>query len=429
MSRTNPIDALRGLAREGARVAFLPRRLLVIVQVTLSMVLLVGAGLLARSLSQLENQPMGFEVEDRLVVRIDPPPLSGDPERLAAIYRAMQERLQRIAGVRRASYSLYSPMEGNNWSSGIAIEGRPVNPENRDGASWNRIGPGYFETLGTRVVRGRAVSEADTPASARVAVVNLAFVRAFLADRDPIGVGVGLGDARNSRDYRIVGVVEDVKYTGASQPTRPMMFFPTMQLVEYGDAGTRQVQARSTLMRAIELHVAAGTAGRTGALEPEIRRALAEVHPDITVTRVVPMDVQVAGNFRNSRLLATLASTYGLIALALAALGLYGVTSYGVTQRQHEIGVRMALGADRARIVVDVLRGALQQTAIGLAIGVPLALWGSRALSTQLYEVTGRDPAIVALSAVTLAVSAALSALLPARRASSVDPCRALRAQ
>ena len=424
MGRTNPIDALRGLAREGADVAFMPRRSLVIVQVTLSLVLLMGAGLLTSSLSRLENQPMGFEADDRLVVKIDPPPLSGEPNRLASVYAAMQDSLERVPGVRRATYSLYSPMEGNNWSNTVAISGRP-NPENRDSSSWNRVGPGYFETIGTRVVRGRGITEADTPSSARVAVVNLAFVRAFLADRDPIGVGVGLGDASRSQDYTIIGVVEDVKYSNASRPPLPMMFFPVMQMVEYPGAGMRQAQARSTLARAVVLHLSPGTR----AIEPEIRRALAAAHPDITVTRVIPMTAQISGNFRNSRLLATLAAAYGVLALALASLGLYGVTSYGVSRRLHEIGVRMALGADRRRIVWGVLRGALGQTAAGLVVGVPLALAAGGMLTAQLFGVSGRDPFVLGVASAVLLVTAGLAAVVPARRAASVDPTRALRAQ
>jgi predicted permease len=425
MARTNPIEALRGVAREGADRSFVPRRSLVVVQVVLSLVLLAGAGLLSKSLSRLENQPLGFEANDRLVVRVDPPLLAGEPERLAAVYSAMQQRLGQVPGVRRATYSLYSPMEGNNWSSGIAIGGRPYDPENRISASWNRVGPDYFETMGTRVLRGRGISAEDTPASQHVAVVNDAFVRRFFPGGDPLGATLGIGDASHSGDYTIVGVVEDVKYSNAHRPTLPMIFFPVMQLATHSEPAQRQVQARSILIRTIELDVAPGATG----LEPAIRRALAEAHPDFTVTRIIPMDVQIAGNFRNNRLLATLAGAYGLLALALASLGLYGVTAYGVSRRVHEIGVRMALGADRQRIVVSVLRGALIQAGVGLVIGVPLAFLAGGALTAQLFNVDSRDPFIIAAAAAVLLLTAAIAAVLPARRAASVDPTRALRAQ
>jgi ABC-type antimicrobial peptide transport system permease subunit len=203
-----------------------------------------------------------------------------------------------------------------------------------------------------------------------------------------------------------------------------MIFFPVMQVAEYDTPADRQVQARSTLVRTIELQVAPGVN-----VEPAIRRVLAEAHPDLTVTRIVPMAAQISGNFRNNRLLATLAGAYGLLALALASLGLYGVTAYGVSRRLHEIGVRMALGADRGRIVRGVLRGALVQAAVGLLIGIPLALAAGGALTAQLFNVNGRDPFIVCAAAGVLLFTAGIAAVLPARRAASVDPTRALRAQ
>jgi predicted permease len=424
MAGANPIDALRGMAREGADLTFLPRRSLVVVQVTLSLVLLVCAGLLSKSLSQLERQPLGFAGEHRLIVRFNPPRIANEPERLAAMYASMVERLERLPGVLRASYSLYSPMEGNNWSSDIAIAGRAIDPARPDGASWNRVGPNYFETMGTRVLRGRSITGADTPTSERVAVVNDAFARKFLAGRDPLGAQLGLGDASHANDYTIVGIVEDVKYANPSEPARPMIFFPTMQ-VPVSEATSGKPGQTRTLMRAIELHVAPSR----GNLEPAIRRALADTHPDLAVMRIVPIEAQVAGNFNSSRLLATLASAYGLLALALASLGLYGVTTYGVNRRMHEIGVRMALGANQRRVVWSVLRGALVQTGVGLAIGIPLALAAGGALTAQLFDVNGRDPVVVVAAAAVLLVTAGLAAALPARRAASVDPTRALRAQ
>jgi ABC-type antimicrobial peptide transport system permease subunit len=271
---------------------------------------------------------------------------------------------------------------------------------------------------------GRSITAADTPSSAHVAVVNEAFVRQFFAGVEPLGVRLGVGGAGHQGDYEIVGVTEDVKYSGVTRPTRPMIFLPTMQLALYDSATERQVQARSTLMRTIELAVAPGTS----TLEPAIRRALAEVHPDLVVTRVIPLPAQISGNFRTNRLLAALTSAYGLLALALASLGLYGVTAYGVSRRRHEIGVRMALGAGPGRIVWAVLRGALVQAAVGLAIGVPLAAAAGGALTSQLFEVSGRDPVVIGTSAMTLAATAILAAALPARRAASVDPTTALRA-
>lgn len=423
MARTNPIQALRGMAREGADLAFMPRRSLVVVQVTLSLVLLASAGLLSRSLSNLESQPLGFDADQRWIVRIDPPAIADQPERLAAMYATMQDQLRAIPGVINATYALYSPMEGNNWSGTISISGRAVDPQRPISSAWNRVGPDYFATMGTRVLRGRGITATDTPTGRRVAVVNDAFTREFFAGVDPIGQRLGMGDVTHAADYEIVGVVEDVKYSGPARPARSMIFLPTMQTFATGSPDEQQVQARSTLARTVELHVAPGT----GNLEVSVRKALMAAHQDLAATRFVPMRDQIAGNFRTNRLLATLATAYGVLALALAALGLYGVASYGVARRTHEIGIRMALGADRSRVVLDVLRTAIMQSVVGLLVGVPLAIYASRSIASQLYEVDARDPLVLIVTSVVLVVTAALAAALPARRAAGVDPVRALR--
>jgi ABC-type antimicrobial peptide transport system permease subunit len=280
--------------------------------------------------------------------------------------------------------------------------------------------------VGTRVLEGRGIDERDTPAGRRVAVVNETFVRRFVEEGDALGRTVGIGDRSHAADYEIVGVVEDVKYTGATQPeVRPMLFLPSFQTVEYQDPTARNVQARSTLPRAIVLQ----TSPAAGGVEPAIRRAIASVNPDINVIRVLPLTRQVSANFRIERLMAGLTSLYGLMALALAALGLYGVTSYGVSQRTREIGVRMAIGADRSRVVLACVRGPLARTLVGLVIGLAGAILGARALRTQLYGVEAIDPWSIGGAIVVLAVSAAAAAALPARRAARVNPATALRAE
>jgi macrolide transport system ATP-binding/permease protein len=425
MARTPPLEGLSGAGRTTNRRSFVPRRSLVVVQVTVSVVLLTGAGLLGRSLGNLERQPMGFTAENRVVVRLDPPPLAGQPDRLETFYARLQERLLRVPGVERVTCALYSPMEGNNWSGRISIEGRPVDPARPTGSSWNRVWPGYFETVGTRVLRGRAIGERDTPAGRRVAVVNAAFVRRFFEAADPIGRRLGIGDQSHAGDFDIVGVVEDVKYTAASQPVRPMIFLPALQLVEYASEAERSVQARSNLLRAVVLQTTLGA----GSLEDQIRTAVAETDPNATVVRVVPMPDQVSANFRMNRLMARLTSAYGVLALLLASIGLYGVTAYAVTSRTREIGVRMALGANRADVVRAMLRGPLVQTAVGLILGAPLALVAVQAIATQLYGVEARDPFFLGGAMIALAVSAVVAAAVPAWRAASVDPTRALRAE
>ena len=426
LSRTPPIEALSGAGRSGQARSFVPRGSLLVVQVALSLVLLSSAGLLAASLGNLERQRLGFTPENRLVLRVEPPAIAGEIERLAVLFTRLEESLRRVPGVERVAFAMYSPMEGNNWSSGISLAGRKSDPNRPDGASWNRVSAGYFETVGTRVLRGRAIGEGDTPAGRRVAVVNEAFVRRFFEDGNALGRTVGIGDASHAGDYEIVGVVEDVKYTGATQPeVRPMLFLPSFQTVEYAEATARNVQARSTLPRAIVLQGAPSARG----VEAAARRAIASVAPDMNVIRMLPMSAQVSGNFRLQRLMARLTSLYGLLALALASLGLYGVTAYGVSQRTREIGVRMALGADRARVVRSCVRGPLAQTGVGLGIGIAGAVLAGRAIRAQLYGVEAIDPAVIAGATLALVVSAAVAAALPARRADTVNPATALRGE
>ncbi len=422
MSRTHPIEALRGAGRGGQARSFLPRRSLVVVQVALSLVLLTGAGLLATSLRQLQGQTLGFDPVDRVVVRLDlPTTYAGDIPRLTAVYRGLREEFGRIPGVRSVTYSLYSPMEGNNWSSGISIDGREADPARQDGSSFNRIGPGYFETLGTKVLRGRAPDERDTPSAPMVAAVNEAFVKRFFETEEPIGRRLGIGGISSARDFEIVGIVEDVKYSNADQPTRPMIFLAELQLPSGLEDGN--FLARSTLLRAVSIHAEVGA----GALEPQLRQAISQVDPNVTVVRVSPMPDQVAGNFRTNRLLAGLTTVYGSLALALAFLGLYAVTSYAVARRTREIGIRMALGADRRRVIRDVVRGALGHTFIGLVVGVPVALLSTGTIAALLYGVEPRDPVVIGGAALVLLLSSVIAAAVPARRAAGVEPTRALR--
>ena len=393
-----------------------------VAQVALSLVALAGAGLLTESLRRLEQQPLGFKTDGRIVARISLAAPAEDLNRLAVYYDRMLSRVRQIPGVLDATYSRYSPMEGNNWQNGISILGRP-RARQPEPSSWNRIGPHYFETLGTRVVRGRTIDERDTTNAPRVAVVNEAFVRRFFPDSDPLGHHLGIGGPEHAGDFEIVGVTEDVKYTAAQRPTRPMIFFPALQVAPYEEATARNVMLRSMLMGAVELHVAPGAAN----IESMLRRALAEIDPDLTVVRVLPMATQVSLNFRLSRLMARLTAAYGLLALVVAAIGLYGVTAYAVARRTREIGVRMALGADRWRVVTEILRDALAQTGIGLLVGLPVALLATGMLASLLFGVTPRDPIVFAQAAVVLVLSAAIAAFVPARRAASIDPARALR--
>ena len=426
MSRLAPIDALSGVGRSGSLRSFVPRRSLAVVQVALSFVLISGAGLLSSSLAQLEKQPLGFEPESRTVVQFNPPALAGQRDRLISLYGAIRDRLTVIPGVTEATYALYTPMEGNNWSSGISIAGRPAGDGPPLGSSWNRVGPRYFETVGTNLLRGRLFDDRDMLGGTRAAIVNDAFRRRYFEQGEAIGARFGIGDAKHAADYEIVGIVDDVRYTAPRQPVRPMIFLPAFSTVDYSDSPTMtNVQARSMLARALVIRATA----EPGMLEPAVRRALAEVDADLQVIRVLTMTEQVSGNFRIERLMSRLTSLYGGLALIVAAIGLYGVTAFSVAQRTREIGVRMALGADRSRIVRTVMRGPLLQAITGLLIGVPLSIVGARAIAAQLYGVDAADPVIFATAIVVLLASMVAAAIVPGLRAASIDPTRALRGE
>ena len=420
MARSDPAEALRGAGRSTRDRASFTQRSLVVLQVALSAVLLIGAGLLTRTLRNLESQRFGFEPQGRVVVRVNPALAGYKPSQLAGLYRQLEERLPRIPGVISASYSIYSPMRGDNWSFGVHVEGRP--PDEDTDASFDRIGPHYFETLGTRLLRGRTIGPEDTPTSRQVAVVNQTFVRRFFPREDPIGKHFGMGDPKNSGDIEIVGVVEDTKYQDARAPAYPTFFMPFLQMTK---------DPRMTFMIGshyigdIELRVA----GRQENLNSAVRRTLADIDPNLTILDMISMDEQVARNFNQDRLIARLTELFGGLALILACVGLYGVTAYAVARRTGEIGIRVALGADRPRILGLVLRAALLQLALGLAIGVPAALAGGRLLANQLFGVRSYDPAILAVAVLVLTVCAALAGFVPAQRAASIDPMRALRVE
>jgi predicted permease len=416
-SRVEPAEALRGAGRGMAERGSLARRSLVVLQVALSAVLLVGAGLLTRSLLNLEEQKFGFEPQGRLIVRVDPALAGYTPEKLYGLYQQLEQRLRLIPGVLSAAYSQYSPMEGMNWQDSIHIEGHA--PDEEIYPSFLRVSPRYFETIGTRLLRGRAIDNRDTPSSPSVAMVSEAFVREYLPKEDPLGKHFGLEKPSNAGNYEIVGVVEDAKYGDARAPAHPFFFLPFLQ----SPKGEPSYMVRSQYIGDIELRVA----GKPENLEAAVRRTLADINPDLTVLDMMSLDEQLSRNFNQERAISQLTGLFGLVALILACVGLYGVTAFTVARRTNEIGIRMTLGADRKDVLGLVMRGALAQVAIGLAIGILLALAGGRLLASQLYGLMSHEPVTVALAAVILTACTLAAGFVPARRATKVDPMVALR--
>jgi predicted permease len=359
---------------------------------------------------------------------VNRPPASYTPEKLAALYRDVEERLNRLPGVRGAGLALYNPLT-DNWGEGVLVAGQPPPaPGAQIGASWDRVSANYLQNLGVRLVRGRHFTAADNENTEPVAVVNEAFVRRFFkSDEDPLDRRFGLNMPENVNTFRIVGIVRDAKFAGFAldRPARPMFFVPLAQTVDYANPMMKRVEVQSHFIRGLLLV----TDVPPGTLESQVQRALAEVDPNLTVTSVRTLQQQVDRSFDQQRAVASLAGLFGLVALVLAAIGLYGVTAYSVAQRTNEIGLRMALGAGRRNVVGMVLQGAFRRVLAGLGLGLPLAVGAGYLLSAQLYGVQFWDPLALGVGAVSLATSAFVAAIIPARRAASISPIQALRTE
>jgi predicted permease len=422
-TRRDPAEALRGANRSTRDHSSIPSKALLVVQATLSVVLVAGAAMLTRSLGNLERQDFGFRSDGLISVSLNPPPSSYSPERLAALYRDLQGRLERIPGVERASLALYSPLT-DNWGELIFVDGHaPATMSENSVSSWDRVSAGFFETVGQPVLRGRGITEADTRNTDNVAVVNEAFVRRFLPNEEPLDKHFGIDLPANSRTFRIVGVVRDAKYTQPTQPVRPMFFVPLAQSAKYQDELMQKIDSRSHFISAALLR----SRMQPGVLEPLLRRAVAEADSNLTVVSVRTMREQIAMIFDQQRAVASLAGLFGIVALILAAVGLYGVTAYTVVQRTAEIGIRMALGADGGGVLRLVLWAAFRTVLIGLALGIPLAAGAGHLISAQLYGFKRWDPMALSVATAALAISAFVAAFIPAWRAANIDPMTALR--
>jgi predicted permease len=424
-SHADPAEALRGLNRSTGDRSLLPQKALIVLQGALSLVLLVGAGLMTQTLRNLERQNFGITTANRYVIHIDSMGAGYNLETIGALNRRVEDEFKALPGVRSAGLALYSTLEGNNWGERVFVEGRPApGPEENNNSSWDRVSPQFFQAIGQPIIRGRGFTDQDTATSQLVAVVNQAFVKKFFPQEDPIGHHFGVFDQKYASNFEIVGIVADAKYNNPRDPYRPMYFRPMTQFNR--NVTGRQffmAESRSVYPNSITVQYA----GDGASLESMARRTLANINPDLTVVSFKSLDYQVADNFNGERLISRLTGLFGLLALALASVGLYGITAYSVARRTNEIGVRMALGANRSNVVALVMSRALLLVAVGLAIGIPVALLGGRLMRSQLFGVRIYDPLTIAGAVLALSASAALAGFIPARRAASIEPMNALR--
>jgi predicted permease len=427
-SHVDPIEALRGSSRSVRGGGSIAQKSLVIAQAAMSLVLLSAAALLGQSLRNLERQNFGFETKDRYLVSINPTLGNYKPEQMEQFFRRVDERLLGVAGVRMVAPALYAPMSGDSWNEGIRIAGRPEpGPKDDTGAGWARVMPGFFETLGAKIVQGRSIEEQDTTTTRPIAVVNEAFVRRFFKDQNPIGQHFGMDRIQYADKFEIVGVVRDIRYMtyGLKDAVRPMFWLPETQSVKYDDPQFNTFDLFSHFL----YNIVIWAPGNPPGIEAEVRKALASADPNLVVYGVDPYSKILAGDFQQENMIATLTMLFGVLGLILAAVGLYGVMAYAVEQRTREIGVRMALGADRAKVVRLILRGAFFQVGIGLGLGIPLAIVAGWLMTRQLFGVSPWDPRMLTIASLLLCAAALLASWVPAARAASVDPMAALRAE
>lgn len=381
-------------------------------QVSLCLMLLVGAGLLLRTLQNLGNVDLGFQPSGLVVFGISPPANISSDQQVAQFYASVLDRIRTLPEVESAT--VMENRIGSGWSDNtlVRIDGADPNPGKFSAIRTNPVGPDYFHLLGTTLRMGRDISQSDTATSQKVIIVNQTFVNRYLAGRNPLAHNVSLAGAKDQffGPYSIVGVVPDVKYTSAAEKTVPMGWFPFVQIP--GESNM-QVEVR--------------TRGNPTALLEDARRVISEFGPDIPLLEPMTQQAQLEESYSDQKLFSRLATFFGALAALLVATGLYGALAYRVNRRTAEIGVRMALGAQRKQVLWMILKESLVIAALGVALGLPLAFAGARLLKSMLFALSPSDPLSFALALCGVAGVVLISALLPARRASSVDPMVALR--
>jgi predicted permease len=425
-TRPNLVTSLKNETAAARRSRFDLRRALVVLQVAVSLLLLIGAGLFVRSLRNLENLDPGFRRERVLVASVNPQASGYKGQRLRDYYERLVAKVGTAPEVRSASLVNITPLSGSRWNGDVTIDGYQWKPNERPYVDHNAVGPRFFETMGIPLIAGREFTDLDNPAftpdpkpkrdpnekpvGPRVMIVNESFAKRFFAGRQVLGGRVTRDSKWKSDEaYEIVGVVKDVKYFGLREATEPMVYVPVWR----DGSGARNLVVRTT--------------GDPERLAATVRREAAALDPSIPVLQTLSMSDQYDNSIAQERMLTTLCGFFGALALLLAAVGLYGVMAHSVTRRVREIGIRMALGAQAGEVLWLILREVTWMVGIGALIGLPVAYSLTRLVTTYLYGLTPQDPLSIAGSVALLLAITAAAGLIPALRATRVDPMIALR--
>ena len=422
-SHAEPIEAMRGPNRAFGGNHHRVQKTLVIMQAALSVVLLSIAAMLGQSLRNHEHQDLGFDPDGRYLVSIDPKLSNLSMNQLPLLFQQIEGRLRAIPGVRGVGAVQEAPPGG--WMTHeIRIEGQPQPGQSTNFVSgWTRVTPGFFRTFEDRILMGRAITGQDTAATPPVAVVNEAFAKKFFGRHNPIGQHFGPVPERNAGMYEIVGVAKNVTFQGGLR--HPMYFLPEAQATQFQNANSESQEVWSHYL----YHIVIWAPGNPQGMEIQVKQALDEVDPDLMMYGMRTYAEVIRDDFAQQNMIASLTWLFGALGLVLAALGIYGVTAYGAEQRTSEIGVRMALGANRTSVVAMMLREAFAQVAIGLALGIPAAIGAGYLMASQLFGVRPWSPSLLGLATLLLGTAAFAAAWLPAQRAARIEPMKTLRAE